>query len=304
MSIIGRAALAYRNFQIHRRILSSGMKSQFIPFEGIRFHMYAHENGKPPLFLLHGFLDSSKTFRKLFPELIRKFDVYAIDLPGFGSTRMPEVRELWRIDSIARQTARFILHILKQRPPQAPQRTNKVDQSPQILTHSMGGLIAMHAVEYLQDHDLEVPFKRMHFVAPGALRFSESDRDAHRKRFYPTSTDEIRELLGELFHETRTDLPDFLLRGLLEQWSHKGYEYLAENTIEEEDSVFYPSGKRIKLSPEIILYWGREDRIVNLQYGKLVRMTLRCRLIEMQGGHCVQTENPDELMRAFLANCK
>jgi len=296
MSLLARAALGYRNYQTHRRILATGLESRKIKFEGIVFHMYASERGRMPLFMLHGFLDSAKTFRRLFPELIRLFDVYAIDLPGFGNTKMPEVRELWRIDSIARSTGRFMLHILAQREPQWKSK-------PQIFSHSMGGLIAMHAMDYFEKQKIPNPFTRLHMVAPGALRFALKEREAHRKRFYPKTVEETRELLTHLFHETRIDLPDFLLRGLLESWSHKGYEYLAENTIEEEETVFYAPGKRVRFKPGIWLYWGANDRIVPIDYGNVVKKTLQCKLVVVKNsGHCPQVENVPELLGSFIAN--
>ncbi|MBL8019604.1 MAG: alpha/beta fold hydrolase [Leptospirales bacterium] len=296
MRLLARAALSYRNFQIHRKILSDGLESKTEAFEGLDFHYYCIESGKPPLILLHGFLDSAKTFRRLFPDLLNHFDLYAIDLPGFGNTTMPDQRELWRIDGIARATGRFLLHLLAQRTPELSGKA-------QLLTHSLGGLVAMHFSKYFEAQRIVNPFERIHCIAPGSLRFPQAERDAHRRRFYPKSVEEIRLLLAELFHETRTDLPDFLLKGLLETWSRKGYEYLALNTIEEEDFVFFPRDKRLKLAPRTYLYWGQQDKIVTLAYGKTLQSTLRCPLVTIpDSGHCPQMENAPALVASFLAN--
>jgi len=43
------------------------------------------------LLLVHGLFDSSETWEKLIPLLSGKFKIYAIDLPGFGKTPLPEV---------------------------------------------------------------------------------------------------------------------------------------------------------------------------------------------------------------------
>ncbi|MCE9599849.1 MAG: alpha/beta fold hydrolase [Spirochaetia bacterium] len=298
MSWLARAALGYRNFQTHRRILSDGLSSKKVQFEGLTFHLYSSETGKPPLILLHGFLDSAKTFRRLFGELQKHFDLYAIDLPGFGNTAMADARELWRIDGISKATGRFVLHLLDLRNRHGPGRST---QEVQLLTHSLGGLVAMHFSKYFEAQKTKNPITRIHCIAPGSLRFPEAERNAHRRRFYPRTVGEIRLLLAELFHETRTDLPDFLLKGLLETWEKKGYEFLALNTIEEEEVVFFPRGKRLKLTPEVCLYWGARDKIVPLKYGKLVQSTLRCRLIVIHdAGHCPQVENPTQLLHQFL----
>lgn len=297
MSWLARAALEYRNFQTHRKILSDGLSSKKVLFEGINFHFYFSESGKPPLVLLHGFLDSARTFRKLFPELMEHFDLYAIDLPGFGNTSMPDHRELWRIDAIARATGRFANRLLEDR------KLRGLNGNAQLLTHSLGGLVAMHFSKYFEAQKVDNPFERIHCIAPGSLRFPPAERDAHRRRFYPRSVNEIRLLLAELFHETRTDLPDFLLQGLLETWAKQGYEYLAMNTIEEEDTVFFPRNQRLKLLPQMYLYWGATDKIVPLKYGQMVQSTLRCPLIVIENaGHCPQVENPADLVLKFLSN--
>ncbi len=44
----------------------------------------------PPLLLLHGLFDTLETWEKLIPHLSPRFKVYAIDLPGFGKTPLPD----------------------------------------------------------------------------------------------------------------------------------------------------------------------------------------------------------------------
>lgn len=295
--LAARGALAWRRFQNNRRITSDGMRGARVDFEGLKVFLYRKETGKPPLFLLHGFLDSSRTFRRLFSPLSQHFDVYAVDIPGFGESRLPAIRELWRIDSIARITGRFLLHILRER------AVRFGDMPAQIVTHSMGGLIALHAVYDLTDEKFEQHFARMHLISPGMLRFHPEERDAHRRRFYPRSVEEIRALMAELFHEARPDLPEFLLRGILSLWGHEGYEFLAENTIQEEHHIFFDPKSRLKLKPDVFLYWGKEDRIVSIEYGRMVEKTLGSKLAVIEGaGHCPQVEQPAALTELILKN--
>ncbi len=296
--MIARLALAYRNWQIHRRITQSGLSGRHVDFEGLKIYLYSKETGLPPLFLLHGFLDSCRTFRRLFAPLQERFDIYAFDIPGFGRSHMPAIRELWRLDSMARITGRFMMHLLRDRKARLGENGKA-----QMLTHSMGGLVALHAFFDLEEYGIQELFSRVHFVAPGMLRFHPDERDAHRRRFYPRSVEEIRALMAELFHEARTDLPEFLLRGILRMWSHAGYEYLAENTIEEEEHIFFEPKRRVKIKPKPFLYWGAEDRIVPLKYGTLVEKTLGCKLVAIEGaGHCPQVEQVERLAALVLAN--
>ncbi len=53
--------------------------------------MHAIERGSgPPLLLLHGLFDTLGTWDCLIPHLSPVFNVYAVDLPGFGKTPLPE----------------------------------------------------------------------------------------------------------------------------------------------------------------------------------------------------------------------
>lgn len=296
--MITRLALEYRTWQIHRRITQAGLTGRKVDFEGIKIYLYTRETGRPPLFFLHGFLDSCRTFRRLFLPLQKHFDLYAFDIPGFGKSKMPPIRELWRLDSMARISGRFIMHLLRDR----RARLGESGKA-QMLTHSMGGLVALHAFFDLEEYGIQDLFSRVHLVAPGMLRFHPDERDAHRRRFYPRSVEEIRALMAELFHEARTDIPEFLLRGILSMWSHAGYEYLALNTIEEEDHIFFEPGRRLKMKPKPFLYWGAEDRIVSLKYGAVVEKTLGCKLASIAAaGHCPQVEQSDRLAALVLAN--
>lgn len=55
-----------------------------------RSHLHCIESGAgPPLLLLHGLFDSSRTWDRLVPLLASRFKIYAVDLPGFGKSPLP-----------------------------------------------------------------------------------------------------------------------------------------------------------------------------------------------------------------------
>ncbi len=54
----------------------------------VRLHHIASGAG-PPLLLLHGLFDSLETWEAVVPTLSGHFRVYAVDLPGFGSSPLP-----------------------------------------------------------------------------------------------------------------------------------------------------------------------------------------------------------------------
>jgi pimeloyl-ACP methyl ester carboxylesterase len=57
------------------------------------FYREAGHPAAPTILLLHGFPSSSHMFRKLIPLLADHYHVIAPDLPGFGYTEVPLVRQ-------------------------------------------------------------------------------------------------------------------------------------------------------------------------------------------------------------------
>ena len=67
------------------------MKSRYnILRNGLKIHsLVADNNSFPPLILLHGYPTNSSLWRDCIPDLSKKFQVYAPDLPGHGKSDKP-----------------------------------------------------------------------------------------------------------------------------------------------------------------------------------------------------------------------
>lgn len=288
-SLIGGLILRLRRWRIHRSILKTGLRSRTVDFENIKFHYYCSENGRPPLVLLHGFLDSSQTFRRLFQSLSERYDLYALDLPGFGGSCLPDLRELWHIDSMSRITARFLMEELKL-------------QGADLLSHSLGGLMALHMQRYIFRQKQISLFGRMSLIAPGIMKLPKERRDEVRRRLFPESAEEIKELLYKLYYKNHPDLHPIVIQGLLREWGRLGYFYLAENTVEDEDSAFFTIDELKKIPSSIRLFWGENDEITPLKIARAVVKKLpRIKLILFKNsGHALHLEEPDRFLEEFL----
>lgn len=289
-SIFGALALRLHRFRSHRRILSDGTTSVRTQFEGLTIHYY--EGGPPEaetVVLMHGFLDTAQTFRRIFRPLGRRFRFVALDVPGFGYSTLPEVREIWDLRAMARIVARFLrFHLGLDRP--------------RVLTHSMGGLISLHATEYMQETYGVQLFSELHFAAPGLLRLHEHERDERRRLLYPENREQIRMTLDALYHDEIPELPDLILDGLLREWSVPGYFYLAENTIDQENDVFFTIPRLRKIGLPLRLYWGERDRMTPISLGERIQRGVRgTRLIRFpDAGHALHVEEPGTLAEHFL----
>ena len=266
-----------------------GLSSKTIRFEGVRFHLYCSPpSEKPPLLLLHGFMDSSHTFRRILPRLMEKYRVYAPDIPGFGGSELPPVRELWDIRSMARMLLRYTLFELK---------LSRIE----LLSHSMGGVVALHMQQEAERfYNIEL-FRRMHCIAPGVVKLNPKDRNETRKKLFPISVAEVEELIHNLYPARSRKIPGFLLKGLLYEWSKLGYYYLAENTVAEESRIFFTRNGLGKIQTELVLYWGKEDRITPVKLAETIcqaRPNTPLHIFK-ECGHLLHLEEPGLFLETF-----
>ena len=71
---------------------------------------YWSEGSGPPLLLIHGFPTASWDWHKMWPDLIKKFSIYACDMIGFGYSSKPGDYD-YSITDQARLQEAFIQHL-------------------------------------------------------------------------------------------------------------------------------------------------------------------------------------------------
>ncbi|GIX40679.1 MAG: putative 2-succinyl-6-hydroxy-2,4-cyclohexadiene-1-carboxylate synthase [Leptospiraceae bacterium] len=295
--IIGKILFSYRKYKLDKRILKQGFYLNAPIFEGIKVYYYTNFKNKPDpekkhLVLLHGFLDSSHTFRKILSYIKNDFNVYIIDIPGHGKTKVPYIRELWQISTLTRGLYRFIYEYLNL-------------QFPILLTHSMGGFLVFHMLKYAQKRK-EFPEKFnciLFAIAPGMLRFEESLREKNMRLFFPSTIEDIDNLLQHIFPVQMPEIPIFIKYYLLREWNHPGMKYLTQNTLENEDEIFYTE-TLLKKNPQphkTYFIWGTEDKIVPLKYAKkLLKLVKNSKLITIENtGHTPHSERPEAFFTAI-----
>jgi len=300
--LLGKILFRYRRYKLHKRIIKQGYYLHKAYFEGITTYYYTNfkknpDSSKKHLVLLHGFLDSSHTFRKILSYIKNDYNVYILDLPGHGKTQVPYIRELWQMSSLVRGLYRFIREYLNL-------------SFPIFLTHSMGGLIVFHMLRYAQKRK-EYPkhFNCILFaIAPGMFRFEKKLREKNMKLFFPSTIEDIDNLLQHLFPQQMPQIPLFIKYYLLKEWNHTGMKYLVLNTLENEEEVFFTEDKLIH-SPhpkKTYFIWGEKDHIVPLKYGqKLTKLIKNSELIIIPNtGHTPHSERPEEFYLSIKNDLK
>ncbi|MBW7857353.1 MAG: alpha/beta hydrolase [Leptonema sp. (in: Bacteria)] len=285
MIVLGRLVLAYRDFRHLCRFRKAGFYHRVVFFEGQRFSYYCERSSsgvdnRPTIVMLHGFLDRGFAFRNFLEPLKDRYKLIVIDLPGHGGSKLPPIRQLYTSQALVRSLYRFI---------------NSLCSRPvHLFTHSLGGLIGLQMQLYSQSIGTK-QFLSLCAIAPGALLLPASEINKLRMRFFPQTTQEVKQLLLELQTSSTEQLPNFLLEGLLSRWSTVGFRYLSENAIERPTEVWLTPKQLKECKLPVSLIWGDSDQIVPLDQAKKLKQSLQSsKLFIIQGGgHALLSESSD-----------
>jgi pimeloyl-ACP methyl ester carboxylesterase len=265
------------------------MKSGFYQKDGVKIHYYYHyHQNRETVVLLHGYLDSAQTFKSIFWELKKKFNLIAVDIPGFGYSNLPPIRLLWHIPNIGQLVAYFL---------------NSISIKDTIcIGHSLGGGLSFHIQEFSKKKFNLYPFKKFHLIAPSIQKHPERDRI--KNLMFPRSRDDVKTLLHHLYSKDAPELSGLLLDGLLRYSSKVGFYYLSLNTVEREDECFFAPKRLKQFKKPIRLYWSDDDMIIPIGLGKKLRQSLpSAKLFKFsKAGHTLHLKQRDEFLRHLEQN--
>lgn len=96
---------------------------------------YQRQGSGKTILLLHGWADKLETFRAITPELVKNFEVIALDLPGFGQTQVPAA--VWKLDNYAVFLRTFLEKL-------------GITNIYAVIGHSNGGALAIRSLSLKQ----------------------------------------------------------------------------------------------------------------------------------------------------------
>ncbi|MFD2444444.1 alpha/beta fold hydrolase [Bacillus sp. CGMCC 1.16607] len=250
----------------------------------VYYEHYRHPNADKTVVLLHGFLSSTFSFRRLIPLLCENFHVISIDLPPFGKSGKS------RLYSYSYQNlAMTVIRLLE-----------KLDKDKVILIgHSMGGQIALN-VSYQKPELVE---QIILLCSSGYLNRSKLSLTivSYVPFFY----------LFVKFWLARSGVMKNLLNvvhdhGLIDDAMVSGYLH----PFIQDNGIFKALTKMIRdregdLSTEVLrqietpclLIWGEHDKVVPVQKGTRLNKDLKHSnmIILPNTGHLVPEERPEEI---------
>jgi pimeloyl-ACP methyl ester carboxylesterase len=229
--------------------------------------------------LLHGWGDSSKTFKKLEKNLSTNYKVICLDLPGFGATATPN--EAYSLRSYADFIRKFL---------------SKIDESTiyAIIGHSNGGAIALKALSIKS-----LSCQKLILLASSGVRSSYASRKkvlrlAVKTAKIPTlllSKSAQLKIKKHVYKKIGSDL--FVAENMQETFK----KIVSEDLINQLSAI----------DTDTLLIYGDKDTATPVEYGeKLANALIKSRLEIINGAghflHQTNFEQVNKLVEDFMVS--
>jgi pimeloyl-ACP methyl ester carboxylesterase len=263
---------------------------------------------RPPLLLVHGFGASTDHWRKNIAELQNDFEVYAIDLLGFGRSAKPKLQyggDLWRD-----QLHDFI--------------TEAIGEKTVLAGNSLGGYASLCVAA--QRPDSVAGLVLLNSAGPFSRDEPTAEPEAMQTEIEPPLNEKLQKLFGEIAKLIfKQPLAQFILfqyirqPWVIRQTLEKVYldkSAITDQLIEEirrpsgDEGAFdvfcsvfsTPQGEKVdvllqQLTCALLLLWGEADPWMNAKERSQKYRQYYPQLTEyyLQAGHCPHDEVPSQL---------
>lgn len=230
---------------------------------------YSREGAGKTVLLLHGWDTSKQNFTALQVALSRKFDVIALDFPGFGQSDMP--KSDWTVRSYAELVKHFLEEI-------------GVEHVYAVIGHSFGGRVIIKGVS-----EELLSAQKIVLIGSAGVKHSDSLRNVAFKMVAKTgkrilSFPGLNRFSGQL----RRRLYD----------AAGSSDYLQANEIMKRVFVATVnedlSKNAEKITNPTLLVWGSEDKEAPLGDGRYFASVMPDATLKIvqEAGHFVHNDNP------------
>lgn len=254
----------------------------------IYYELHGYSPKKPALVLVHGFLSSSFSFRRLIPLLAEDFSIITMDLPPFGQSE----KSLTFVYSY-KNLANIIIALIE-----------KIGVSKVTLVgHSMGGQISLNVAKLKPDLVEKIILlcssgylSRAHY----SLIFS-----SHIPYFYLwVKTWLGRKGVSGNLQNVVYDLnmiDEEMIEGYTKPFGDDRIFMALTRMIRDREGDLSSQDLRSIETPSLLI-WGEEDRVVPLKIGKRLQTDIRnSTLVSFQRtGHLVPEEKPEAIQNHML----
>lgn len=252
---------------------------------GIEIYYEYYRNGasKKTIVLIHGFLSSTFSFRRLIPLLQQDFNVLSVDLPPFGKSGK-STSYSYSYENIVKTLTTLIESL----------DLDKVT----LIGHSMGGQIC-----------LNVSYHRPDLVENAVLLCSS----AYLKRSKPSlvllsylpffylfvklrlAKSGLRQNLQNVVYNQKL-IDEEMMYGYMQPFLEEDIFRALTRMIRDREGDL-PADKLKQINTPCLLIWGEHDRVVPLSVGRRLNQDLPNSdlVILKETGHLVPEERPEEV---------
>ncbi len=247
----------------------------------IYYELYTHrDRNKPVLVLIHGFLSSTFSYRRLIPLLKEEYTVLALDLPPFGrsgkSTKMT-----YSYQNLANVVIKLLNHL----------NYSRVS----LVGHSMGGQISLNIAKQCPDLiDKIVLLSSSGYMKrlPSPLIYSSYFPFFHLYVKRHLAKQGIDRNLYNVVHD-HSIIDEDMRKGYLEPFSDENIFRALTRMIRHREGDLPPEELK-KIETSSLLIWGQEDKVVPISIGERLHKDLpNSSFISLsKTGHLVPEEKP------------
>ncbi|WP_066146868.1 alpha/beta fold hydrolase [Lederbergia lenta] len=246
----------------------------------IYYEDYHSQASAPVFILLHGFLSSSFSFRKLIPLLSKDFRVISVDLPPFGRSGKSK-KYRYTYENMAKTVLGLLDYL-------------SIDQI-YAAGHSMGGQIVMNMMlqrpncikkAILLCSSSYLPKAKTPIILSSYLPFFN-----RYVKYYLGKTGVLGNLENVVFDKALIN--DDMVNGYMEPF-HEDHIFSALTRMLRQREGDLPKTSLQMITTHCLLIWGDQDRVVPLHIGERLANDLpHSELVVLNGaGHLVPEEMP------------
>jgi len=241
-----------------------------------RFTLHSYERSPSvstnTLVLLHGLGTSSSTWVRILPSLDPTWNVFALDLPGFGYSKIDSGPPFAGMNEMFQSVGAFI--------------QERIPRPFTLLGHSLGGWLAAGVA-------LELGNKVRHLVLADNAGILCEETVEQGKAFQVESVRDLAELLTKIWFRYPWYFKPFYRAVLNDLRKRHVAEFV--RSIHANDFL----NDRVRtLAVKTTIIWGKEDKLISMKSAEMLMQSIPyAQLYSIERcGHVPQLERPKEFV--------
>jgi abhydrolase domain-containing protein 6 len=227
--------------QIRRRYRRLGFREGF--HDAGRFSLHYYERSTPgspnTLVLVHGLGTSSSTWVRVLPGFDRRWNILALDLPGYGLSPINKGQPYALLGELHQTLEEFL--------------AGRVHYPFVLLGHSLGGWLAGY-------HAIQHPKRVRHLILADNAGIFTDETIEQGKAFLVDSMGDVTRLLNTIWYRYPWYFKPFYKAVLNDLRQHRVSGFV--QSIQRNDFL---NGYLHQLSMPVSIIWGREDKLISLK---------------------------------------